>query len=134
MSSVLNKNHPFRQTITHDAVPAATAAAPAPQAAPPEPIPPVEKKLSKFKKRLKYFAWSLLGAVLIFGYIAVYDALFPPADTADSETRHYRLANQHTDDDPDEYLGPRDVAAARKSSGFLGQFFCRGSRRSVFCD
>lgn len=130
MSSLLNKNHPFRASITHD-TPAAPGAGGTEQAA----APPKEEKadsLKSFKLKAKIGTALLAVGTITYLWLQAYDEIFtsskpeveegPPSVAQDVEEDWMYQGDQ------------RDVENARESAGIFGRLFCRGGRRSTFCD
>lgn len=124
--SVLNKNHPFRESVTHRGGtvdieksdhPSGTSSG-AGEFSTNDSQPSLLSSLSP-KARLGLFL-SLAG-IICYGYVSLYDALYPQPTEARPQ------AVEEVD------MGSRSVEDARRSAGIFGRLFCRGMQRSRFC-
>ena len=146
MSNKLDSAHPFRASINYK-----DSAGPAPS--PPTAVVPstsggsslleranaeaaadhrdeicLERQAGAFKKKAKILGGALLLTALFYGSLAIYDAV-----TA-SDDRGRAIASLESTFDKDDYTGTRDVEAARGSLGLFDRLFCKGGRRSTFCN
>ena len=154
MSSEMNKSHPFRKSVSHeaDASPAATPAptpAPSPEAKIPSSSmslldkanaelaniervkdePCLDKKAGHSKKKAKMFGLGLLAMILWYGTLEVYDAIYATPSARSGAAIRASAAYGEPED-----FENRDVDYARSQSGFFANLFCKGGKRSVFCD
>ncbi len=151
MSNKLDSAHPFRASVNFKEEKAATPA-PAPAAAPQAELPPttggsklleranaefkteqrdlnnLDKQAGVFKKRAKLLGTALAATAGFYGFLAIYDLIYAPPSNVDS------LRAMQASFDEGEYSGTRDVDEARGSVGFFSKLFCKGGRRSTFCN
>ncbi|MCB0325362.1 MAG: hypothetical protein KDD69_17385 [Bdellovibrionales bacterium] len=149
--SELNKNHPFRETITHETGTAvAPATTPPPLDAAGGPSKLLERATSSreperegtfkrperdevhFRKRAKLFGSALAVTAVCYLYFEISDAFREKSVRSAIEAGRESAAHSFSSD-YDDYEG-RDVAEARSSQGLLGRLFCGSGRRSAFCD
>lgn len=146
MSSPLNKSHPFRPSITHDGGSEALVAQVRPQDAcslldqKSEVDQVSEEKSSvveKVKKTAKILKWVFLGSILVFGYFSIYSLLHPDENVAQEEPGliDSLIGSDAPPVDPEyKEMEGRTVEDARRSAGIFARVFCRGAKRSAFCD
>lgn len=147
MSSPLDKCHPFRPSISHDA---AASFASAPEAAPlgavgqqangPEQDDD-QNSWKRLKLKLKIALWAGLGCLGVFLYSYFYELLAPEVSLlakTKKNTETFDLDDEgdweYPAEDAPVHFGTRNVEEARKNAGILGRTFCHGARRSSFCD
>ena len=121
--SVINKNHPFRETITHSSErESGSLLQEASSPAPPEAEASKKKGfLASMSPKSKVLLSLTVGGIICYGYVALYDTLYPQPDQIKRiSVRDVADAN-------------RSVEDARRSAGFFGRLFCRGMQRSSFC-
>lgn len=150
MSNKLDSSHPFRASINHK-----TEKAPAPAApieAPQVDLPPstggsklleranaefkteqrdlnnLNKQAGVFKKRAKLLGTALAATAGFYGFLAIYDLIYAPPSNIDT------LHAMQSSFDEGAYSGTRDVDEARESVSIFSRLFCKGGRRSTFCN
>ena len=147
MSSPLDKCHPFRPSISHDAPAAfASAAEATPLAAVGQQARGLERdddqgSWKRLKRKLKIAFWAGLGCLGVFLYSYFYE-LLSPEDSLLAEAKESMEPFDSVDegdwaspaDDAPAQFGTRNVEEARKNAGIFGRIFCHGGRRSSFCD
>lgn len=135
MSNLLNKNHPFRATITHSAT-SSPASEPAP--APAKPAEYDDESGAKLTRRLRVIAGCAAGGVIFYISAIVVPSLFDftedSKDTPRSSGKPSNGISQEVEEDWAYQGQNRSVDEARESAGIFGRLFCRGGRRSTFCD
>lgn len=145
LSNLLNKNHPFRPTITHEVDPAPPqvedSGSKLSRQAENQPICSAENSsapssFSRMKKKAKLILWCVLGGIFVCVYLGIYDYLYPQehAQAVAQGNHAASVFGDSTDQDVEwESLRGRTVEEARSSAGFLRRIFCRGAKGSSFC-
>ena len=109
--SVLNKNHPFRETLTGQSAAEAK-----------EPYSSSEQKKGFvfLSTRAKLILLLSVSGIVSYGYVLLYDQLYPPLQQVEQLSATGLLES-------------RSVEDAQRSAGLFDRYFCRGMQRSRFC-
>ena len=137
--NLLSKNHPFRASVTHGEVeitsPTNTISSPA--STEDETKPKSKLNLSVKTKLIILLTVSL---VITFGWITMYDSIYPPKKTQVSSAKKLKKEKPSSYTDVSDFEWgysnalPGDFSAEEESRpGWFKQTFCKGVKRSFIC-
>jgi hypothetical protein len=132
VSNVINKNHPFRASTTHDKSSVSESGLTSSGGTQSRDSSSDESSKFRLSTRSKVIGACITFGVLGYGWTEVYDAVY--AGPSDSAISNKRSISQDVEDDWEYQGNNRSVEEARNSVGFLSKVFCRGGRRSAICD
>ena len=125
--SFLDKNHPFRESVTRsgDSTQSSSSgestASPSAEGAEGKSHNVQKTIFASLSPKVKLSLFLFVAAIVCYGYVSAYDSLYPQSEQEKQlSATEVAMAN-------------RSVEDARRSAGLFGRLFCRGMQRSSFC-
>lgn len=141
MSKLLNKNHPFRQSITHDSATIAasnTSTNQSGESATGTNSPDSKSKLPPLSLKTKIILFSTVGGIVAYGWSEIYDSIYPEQSMASAKktSEHSQASDYGSDVEEDWSYQPeaRRQQVGTSQVSWLSRTFCRGGKRARFCD
>lgn len=134
--NLLSKNHPFRASVTHGTAEIAPLNSNNPAPASEEDAKP---KFS-LSPKTKLICLLIVGLITTYGWIQIYDSMYPPKETPASNSKKLTKTNNKIsyDEVTDFEWGYSDTESENYASetskpNWFKQTFCKGVKRSFFC-
>lgn len=132
--NLLSKNHPFRASVTHGSA-EIPSTAPV-QAAPVNSEDKTESRY-KFSTKTKLISFAILGLIITYGWIQIYDSIYPPTKKSNKTSVASKEAPDKIsyEEVTDFEWGISEIEFDQTESkpSWFKQTFCKGVKRSFFC-
>lgn len=140
-NNLLSKNHPFRASVTHEDAEIVGSQNVANTANTNSGnLENTERSSSKIKlsTKTKLLGTATLGLIITYGWIQIYDAIYPPTlkeTSGRNNIKKEKVDKLSYEDVTDFEWGISDLNSAEEISkpSWFKQTFCKGVKRSFFC-